>query len=74
MKYVWFKSYDGNNLEDLGLVEAESESDVYSKLYDSHEYSSVSESVTAMPLTDLLEKLKFAPYGVLSLMDEYMEI
>lgn len=74
MKYVWFKSYDGNNLEDLGLIEAESESDVYSKLYDSREYSSVSESVTAMPLTDLLEKLKFAPYGVLSLMDEYMEM
>lgn len=74
MKYVWFKSYDGNNLEDVGLVEAAGIDDAYNKLYESHGYNNISDCITMIPLEDLLRELIYSSDGVLSLMDKYMEM
>ena len=52
--------YDGNNLEDVGLVEAAGIDDAYNKLYESHGYNNISDCVTMIPLEDLLRELIYS--------------
>lgn len=58
MLYLWFKSDDGDKLEDSGIVEAENTCKAQDILYEEYGYDNNSVCLTFEPLDELMYQIR----------------
>lgn len=72
MKFIWFKSDEGDVLEDCGIVIAESESEARSILYEEYGYDATYQCISFMNLDmeiDIKEENKEQVISIFKLFD-----